>query len=329
MKIPKVSVIVPVFNASSTLLICLESLRKQTVKIEEIIIVDNKSTDDSSQVVERYKKNNKNIKIIFLEKERTTSVASSFNMGLRKAKGEFILTMHSDSSLPTKNELGKLIDPLIQDTSCVAAYSYVLHPKEIWATYNFWEKCQSCRVVDQKIPAMNGKFDCYRKDVLIKLNGFDDINFDEHGDGLDADIHYRLKQIGKVAIAPASVVHLHYLKSDYALSMWINKRRNMSITAGRLLKMYLFKTDLKGILSFSLRPVLCLLPFLPIIYPIGLVCIVFFAFLYTPRMYVTQSTLRDKRILVLPFINVFLIYYESFWIVYTFFTHKVKTKKIL
>lgn len=324
----KISAIIPVYNTSSTINICLDSLKKQIVKPREIIIVDNKSTDDSIERIEKYQKKNKNLTIKILRKPKKTSVASSYNIALKKAKGDLILTLHSDSSLPSKHEIERLIKPLInnENEKVVATYSYVLHPYNIWLSYNFWEKCQSARVVGKRIPAMNGKFDCYKKDVLLKINGFDDVNFDQFGDGNDADIYYRLKEIGKVVPTEAEIVHLHYLNSDYKLGDWINKRRNMSITAGRLLKMYKQKTDIKGLFSFFLRPFLVILPFIPPFNLIGIFFIFLFAFLYTSRMFTTKSTLVDPRILILPFINMFLIYYESYWILKMLLTHKVYKK---
>ncbi|MDP3987514.1 MAG: glycosyltransferase family A protein, partial [Candidatus Levybacteria bacterium] len=317
-----ISVILPVYNAASTLAISLDSLKKQTVKVSEIIIVDNKSQDNSIDIIKQYQEKNKDLSIILLRQKETSSVASSYNLALKKSKGNFILAMHSDSSLPTRNELKKLITPLLKNEEVVATYSHVILPKKIWLSYNFWEKCQSCRVVGKKIPGMNGKFDCYRKTALLKLNGFDDVNFDKYGDGNDADVYYRFKKIGRVILTKAQVIHLHYLKSDYSLSMWIEKRKNMSITAGRLLKMYGLETDLKGIVSFLLRPFLVFLLFIPKVNILGIFFALAFSILYTSKMFTTVSTVRNPRIIILPFVNIFLIYFESFWILYTLFTHK-------
>lgn len=330
MKTTKISVIIPVFNAASTLSICLDSLRKQSIKVFEIIIVDNNSSDNSIEFIKQYQRKYKTFPMILLQQKKTKSVASSYNMALAIAKGEYILGMHSDSSLPTKNELKKLFQPLLENKDTVASYSYVLHPLKIWLSYNFWEKCQSCRVVEKEIPALNGKFDCYRKDALLKLHGFDDVNFDKYGDGNDADIYYRLKTVGSVIETRAKVIHLHYLKQDYSLSNWIEKRKNMSITTGRLLKMYYrnIQTDFR-LLGFLSRPLLAILPFLPSMQMIGVLLVITFGFLYTSRMFTSPSTIRDPRIILLPFINIFLIYFETYWILYTFTTHTVRKKTSL
>lgn len=324
-----ISVIIPVFNSASTIMICLSSLKKQSIPVKEVIFIDNHSSDNSKELIERYQKKEKMFKIVLIKKSQTTSVGSSYNLALKRARGQLIVAMHSDSSLPTKNELSNLIKPLLNNPQVMASYSYVLHPKEIWDKYNFWERCQSARVVGKRIPGMNGKFDCYRKEVLLKLNGFDDVNFDQYGDGNDADIFYRLSSFGKVAATDAEVVHLHYLKNDYRFQNWLEKRKNMSITAGRLFKMYFFKKDTKRQTVFLLRPVLAILPFLPYLHIIGAVLVLIYAFLYLPRMFITISLWKNPRLYLLPFINIFLIYYESFWFIYAIITLQVKTKRKL
>ena len=53
---PKVSIIVPVYNVDKYLESCLESLKKQTIKDIEIICVNDGSTDNSLEVLERFAK---------------------------------------------------------------------------------------------------------------------------------------------------------------------------------------------------------------------------------------------------------------------------------
>ena len=257
-----------------------------------------------------------------------SSVAASYNLGLKKSKGNVIIGMHADSTLPTHFELSRLIAPL-KDTLVVATYSYVLHPIEIWNTYNFWEKCQHARLVEKKLSGMNGKFDAYRKSALRALHGFDDVNFKIDGDGNDADIYLRLKARGSVVLSEATVIHLHHLSPHYSLFAWIEKRRNLAILSGRLLKMYLYKLDIRGILSFTFRPLVAILPFIPGFTIFGIIALVIFAFSYTSKIFLTPTLWRNPRILILPFINIFLVYFESFWFIKTFLTHKVRVKKSL
>lgn len=85
-----ISVIVPVYNGSSYIEKCIDSLLAQTLKNIEIIVVNDGSTDDTLEKLSRYK--NK-IKVITQE---NSGVASARNSGLKQAIGEYIAYVDSD-----------------------------------------------------------------------------------------------------------------------------------------------------------------------------------------------------------------------------------------
>lgn len=93
MSIAKVSVVVPVYNADEYLNRCIDSLLKQTLKEIEIILVDDGSTDLSSQICDEYEKNNSNIKVLHLE---NGGPARARNKGIEIATGEYIGFADSD-----------------------------------------------------------------------------------------------------------------------------------------------------------------------------------------------------------------------------------------
>ena len=93
MKIPKVSVIVPIYNAEKFLLKCLSSMTEQTLKDIEIICVNDGSTDKSLSIMQEYAKKDKRIKII---NQKNQGLSSSRNNALRVAKGEYISFMDAD-----------------------------------------------------------------------------------------------------------------------------------------------------------------------------------------------------------------------------------------
>ena len=61
---PKVSVIIPVYNVEKYLRKCLDSVVVQTLKDIEIICVDDGSTDDSGKILDEYTQKDKRIKVI-------------------------------------------------------------------------------------------------------------------------------------------------------------------------------------------------------------------------------------------------------------------------
>jgi glycosyltransferase involved in cell wall biosynthesis len=86
--IPKISVIVPVYNAGKYLKKCLDSLINQTLKDIEIICVNDGSTDKSLETLRSYEKKDKRITVINHPKNLGNQVAK--NTGLKNAKGDYI-----------------------------------------------------------------------------------------------------------------------------------------------------------------------------------------------------------------------------------------------
>ena len=85
---PKVSVIIPVYNVDKYLPRCLDSLINQTLKDIEIICINDCSPDNSLKVLEEYQKKDDRIKIIDLKENQGAAVAR--NKALEVATGEYL-----------------------------------------------------------------------------------------------------------------------------------------------------------------------------------------------------------------------------------------------
>ena len=90
----KVSIIVPIYNVEKYLDRCLERLTNQTLKEIEIILVNDKSPDNSHIICQKYAQNDSRIKII--NKEKNEGLGFARNSGLKLATGEFVAFVDSD-----------------------------------------------------------------------------------------------------------------------------------------------------------------------------------------------------------------------------------------
>ncbi len=90
---PKVSVIVPVYNVEKYIERCLNSLINQTLKDIEIIVVNDGATDGSKEIIKEFEIKNSNI--LYLEKENG-GLSDARNYGMNYAKGEYIAFLDSD-----------------------------------------------------------------------------------------------------------------------------------------------------------------------------------------------------------------------------------------
>ena len=93
MKIPMVSIIIPVYNAEKYLSQCLNSLLEQTFADFEIICVDDGSTDNSLMILKEYEQKDDRI-IVIEQKNQYAGVAR--NNGMKRAKGKYLLFLDAD-----------------------------------------------------------------------------------------------------------------------------------------------------------------------------------------------------------------------------------------
>lgn len=263
-------------------------------------------------VAEKFKKVNKELDIKIIKRKKTYGLSSSYNLGAKMAKGDYLVTLHSDGKLPTKGELRKLINPFLKDSSVVATFPFVVHPRKLWLTYNFWQKCLFARVVDKEILSGNGKFDCYKKDAFLKLGGYDEERFAHTVGAEDADMHLRLKKEGKISPTKARVIHNHGVDKNCSLKDWLARRRFLAISYGRHLQLHLRDMKMQAFVFF-IKPLLAFTSILSVWHLFFLVPVLLFPFIYMPRMFREPSTRNDPRILFVPMILIFFIYYETYW----------------
>ena len=115
-----VSVIIPTYNRAHLLPRCLDSVLAQTLEPDEIIVVDDGSTDSTQSLVRRgYPR-------ITLITQKNRGVSAARNVGIRAARGEWLAFLDSDDAwLPEK--LARQMETVAADAGC-----NVVHTDEIW-----------------------------------------------------------------------------------------------------------------------------------------------------------------------------------------------------
>lgn len=96
-KEPSISVIVPVFNTARFLEECIVSIINQSFDDLQIILVDDGSTDGSGQICDRFAEKDERITVIH---QSNAGVSAARNVGLREAKGKYIVFADCDDTLP-------------------------------------------------------------------------------------------------------------------------------------------------------------------------------------------------------------------------------------
>lgn len=167
----KISVIVPVYNVEKYLERCLESIVNQTFKDIEIICVNDGSTDNSRQILDKYNKY-PNFKVI---EQKNAGLSEARNTGLDAALGEYISFIDSDDFIDS-NFLETLYHAAIDNNADIACASIIRENNEKHynlITYNHIECTADIREKFElaKSPRFNFVWNkIYKRDFLIQNN---------------------------------------------------------------------------------------------------------------------------------------------------------------
>lgn len=157
---PLVSVIIPTKNSSAYLDRCLSSIKKQSYRPIEIIIVDNNSSDRTKSISRNYTKS-----VYNKEPERS----AQRNFGASKARGKYILFIDSDMHL-SKNVIKSCVETY-QNSNAKNKSAIIIPEKSIGS--NFWAKCKALErsfyIGIDWIEAPR----FFPKDIFKKFKGFD------------------------------------------------------------------------------------------------------------------------------------------------------------
>ncbi|MEC8020092.1 MAG: glycosyltransferase family 2 protein, partial [Pseudomonadota bacterium] len=116
----KISIIIPVYNISSYIYQCLESVINQTYKNIEIIIVDDGSTDFSGVICSSFAKKDKRIKLI---RKQNEGLAEARKTGIKSSTGEYIFNLDGDDWI-SKECIKDFVDSIEENDTDIVINSF-------------------------------------------------------------------------------------------------------------------------------------------------------------------------------------------------------------
>ena len=90
---PLISIIVPVYNVERYIDACLDSIKQQTYKNSEIILVEDCSTDNSNQIIQAHLADQR---IRIIQHKVNGGLSAARNTGMQAATGEYMMFVDSD-----------------------------------------------------------------------------------------------------------------------------------------------------------------------------------------------------------------------------------------
>lgn len=212
----KVSVVIPAYNAESTIGKCIDSLLNQDYDEDyEIIVVDDNSSDSTKAVVERFK-------MVKLLPQKKRGPAAARNLGARNAEGEVVCFIDSDC-IAERNWLREITRPFEDGDIAGVQGAYKINQSEIIARFEQLEIENRYRMMKKAeyIDHIGTYSAAYKKEVFLQNNGFDELF--PIASGEDIEFSFRLASKGKKLVfnPGAVVIHkhpvsiLHYLKTKF------------------------------------------------------------------------------------------------------------------
>jgi glycosyltransferase involved in cell wall biosynthesis len=145
----KISVIIPTHNRAELISKTIESVLSQTVKVDEIIIIDDGSTDNTNEVVSKY-----DVRYIY---QKNKGVSNARNHGIKLAKNQWICFLDSDD-IWEENKIEKQIAFHTQNPNILFS-----HTDELWIFND--------KIIKQKKHQLKPSGYCFQENIANTLIG--------------------------------------------------------------------------------------------------------------------------------------------------------------
>jgi len=257
---PKISAVIPIYGNVGDLDRLIAALNGQTLKPWEIIVVDS-----SPKALDKIPKGD-NVK--YVKNPNDVALSWDYNLGLKENTGDYQLDLQQDCLPEDPQALERLFRHLDQPGR-VAAVALVTLPERIYDKYNFWGKVLMARWIGRVHQGISGKFDLIRKDVFLKIGGYNTGSFSFAGE--DMDLFMRLSQEGQVIVAPdVEIIHYHQQSLKTGWIHLFKKHYQVAESFGALfrrwggrLRIIPYTTHWTHHLAKYLYPAVLLIPFWP------------------------------------------------------------------
>ncbi len=280
-KLVPVSIVVPCYNASKTIGASLDSLLNLDYpkKLIEIIVVDDKSKDNTVGIVERYARKHSNIRVI-VNSRNSGGAAEPTNMGVKYARHD-IVAVADDDSAPVPEALRRMLGFLQKDRLTKAVTCAVLARSRD----TFMQKLQaieytsiswSRKLLDSvdSVYVTPGPFALYDKKALLEVGLFDTSNMTQ-----DIEIVWRLMSKGyRARMCLAARV---YSETPRTLGKWFRQRVRWNIGGTQTLLKYRNLVFRNGMLGAFI------IPFFSVSLFLGLFGLGMFVYLLSRRLVVS------------------------------------------
>lgn len=202
MKIKRLSIIIPAYNEGSTIHLILNKIKAVELidNIEkEVIIVNDCSSDDTEEAVQRYQSANTDLRINYYKHETNKGKGASLHTGIAKATGEYLIIQDADLEYDP-NEYNDLLKPICSGFADVVYGSRFMgsNPHRIlffWHTIgNRWltflcNMCSNLNLTDMET--------CYK---LFDTKLIQSLTLQEQRFGFEPEVTIKMSRVPRIRI---------------------------------------------------------------------------------------------------------------------------------
>ncbi len=169
MKVPKLSIIVPVYNNDRYINQCIDSILCQSFKDFELLLIDDGSTDDSGIICDDYAKKDGRIRVFH---KKNGGVSSARNLGLKHMQGEWFFFVDADDAI-FDNALEYMVS-LITDQTSYLMFGYEVYNEDGACIYAIDDRKQcfisKCDALKEMFKPSNYRYQGYIWNKLFKAS---------------------------------------------------------------------------------------------------------------------------------------------------------------
>ena len=205
----KVTLYIPCFNAEKYIKFCLEAVLKQSYPIEEILIIDDASTDKTTELVSQFP-----VKLI--RHPVNKGLASVRNTAIKNAKANFLASLDADC-VPERDWLQKLMRNFSSKVAGVGGRlleSYADSSMDMWRAVHMKQEWGGER--SSFVSFLYGSNSVFKKENLRRLGGYKERYSNNYE---DVDISQRIKKKGYALIYEPQAL-IYHIKEDNILSLF-------------------------------------------------------------------------------------------------------------
>lgn len=200
----KFSILVPAYNEEQSISSCLHALSLLSYGNKEVFVVDDASTDRTSQLVEKFSDKG----VVLVKREKNGGRAAALNSGLQSATGDVIITTDADTIVPV--DWLQRFKPCFEQQDVVAvggAYQASNRDKPLANATSILDHILNGILKKALVPnKLSGVNSAIRRDALLDVGGFNENSWWSE----DSELGWKLSRRGKVIYDANNLVRTQY-----------------------------------------------------------------------------------------------------------------------